>query len=72
MNAADDIGFFDTDSLREAMRQLWEVSGRSSGRVWTATDVASAECEAPEPVHPRFDDGDQAASYAYRSEVSSA
>ena len=33
---------------------------------------AAFECEAPEPVHPRFDDPDDAASYYYRGEVSSA
>jgi hypothetical protein len=35
-------------------------------------DAASAECEAPEPTHPRFDDPDQFSAYHYRDEVSSA
>jgi hypothetical protein len=73
MNARDDLGFFDADTLHDAMRVMWEAAGRATDRPWTRMDLAAAECEAPEPAqHPRYDDPDHAAMHHYRDEVSSA
>jgi hypothetical protein len=55
VNARDDLGVFDAETLHEAMRQMWEAAGRAEGRPWTALDIAAAECEAPELEAPDVD-----------------
>jgi hypothetical protein len=71
VNAAE--GFvFPEPTLREAMAAMWAAAADAPDRPWTSFDEAVSECEEPEVVHPRFDDPDHAAMYAYRDEVSSA